>query len=186
MTGRYDPKRRRRQSLRLKGYDYTQAGAYFVTIVVQDGSCLFGEVACEEMRLNDAGEMVCRVWEALPLRFPGMELDMFVIMPNHVHGIVVIDTATADPGAGAPGVAPAGLGNVIGAYKSLTTVEYARGVKTMAWPPFRDRLWQRNYYEHVVRNDEALTGIREYIVNNPARWSFDRENPLVARPGRAG
>ena len=86
----YDPKIHRRRSLRLKGYDYTQVGAYFVTIVTRGRLCLFGEIVGKEMRLNAAGEMVCGFWEVLPQRFPTIEIDMFVVMPNHLHGIVVI------------------------------------------------------------------------------------------------
>ena len=86
----YDTKIHRRRSLRLKGYDYTGAGAYFVTIVTQSRSCLFGEIVGEEMRLNEAGEMIRTVWEALPRRFPGIEIEGFVVMPNHLHGIIAI------------------------------------------------------------------------------------------------
>ena len=95
----YNPGIHRRRSLRLKGYDYTRMGAYFVTIVTQGRLCLFGEIVGKEMRLNEAGEMVCRFWEALPQRFPTIEMDMFVVMPNHLHGIVVIKnraTTTVD------------------------------------------------------------------------------------------
>ena len=191
----YNPDIRRRRPIRLKGYDYSRTGAYFVTIVTQDRTCCFGDVTGEEMCLNDAGRMACRVWESLPLRFPGIEIDAFVVMPNHIHGIIIVGASLVgaqDPGdvrppeAGATTrVAPTGghvtLGNVVGAYKSLTTMEYARGVKTHSWPPFNGRLWQRNYYEHVVRDDESLKRIRQYIVDNPAQWVFDRENPQAVR-----
>ena len=190
----------RRRSIRLRGYDYAQAGAYFVTMVVQGRACLFGDMISEEMQLNDAGEMIQRVWQELPGRFPGIALDTFIVMPNHLHGIISIDqpvgaplvgaqeavphhVATREinpraPTRGAPTngqkpaqpqgdprattrVAPTGdrryaLGDVVGAFKSLTTVEYVRGVKTLRWPQFHGKLWQRNYFEHVVRNDESL------------------------------
>ena len=234
----YDTKIHRRRSLRLKGYDYTGAGAYFVTIVTQSRSCLFGEILGEEMRLNEAGEMIRTVWEALPRRFPGIEIEGFVVMPNHLHGIIAIhqpvgaglvpaqdtngqSTEPTDVGAGlvpaqdtddhttkrvttrfaptnqnpdcgvenAPTVpnrattrvAPT-LGDIIGAYKSLTTVEYVRGVKTMEWTPFHGRLWQRNYYEHIVRHEDSLRHLQQYILDNPDRWAFDRENPLAEKP----
>ena len=236
----YNPGIHRRRSLRLKGYDYTHMGAYFVTIVTQGRLCLFGEIVGKEMRLNEAGETVCRFWEALPQRFPTIEMDMFVVMPNHLHGIVVIknratttvdNTKSTNVGAGlvparntnstehraptnqnpdrgvenAPTipnrattrVAPTeimdggvdtpitdrfALGDAIGAYKSLTTVEYTRGVKQMKWSPFHKRLWQRNYYEHVVRHDESLQQLQQYILDNPDQWAFDKENPLAERP----
>ena len=218
----YNPEIHRRRALRLKRYDYTHAGAYFVTIVTQGRSCLFGEIVGKEMRLNEAGEMVCGFWKALPQRFPAIEIDMFVVMPNHLHGIVVINqpnrattrvapTKSTNVGAGlvpaqntnstehraTTRVAPTeimdggvdtpitdrfALGDVIGAYKSLTTVEYTRGVKQMKWSPFHKRLWQRNYYEHVVRHDESLQQLQQYILDNPDQWAFDKENPLDERP----
>ena len=181
----------RRRSIRLKGYDYTQSGAYFVTIVIQDRLCLFGDVLGQEMRPNEAGVMVRRVWEALPCRFPPTQLDAFVVMPNHIHGILVINQHVGAPTEGArlgafaarratTRVAPT-LGAVIGAYKSLTTSAHIEGVNAGAWPPFRHRLWQRNYYEHILRHDESLAELRQYILYNPARWAFDRENPRVLR-----
>jgi REP element-mobilizing transposase RayT len=161
---------RRRRSLRLKGYDYTQAGAYFVTICAQDRACLFGNVVDEGMCLNDAGHMLATLWNDIPSQFADVDVDAFVVMPNHVHGIVVLpDAATA---VGAPA-----LGKVVAAFKSTTTVHYIRGVKTRAWPEFRQRLWQRNYYEHVIRDEKALDRVRQYVDENPARWASDDENP---------
>ena len=189
----YNPETHRRRSLRLKGYDYTHMGAYFVTIVTQGRSCLFGEVVGKEMRLNEAGEMMGGIWEALPQRFPVIEIDMFVVMPNHLHGIIVINQPNRATTRVAPTEAMDGeveilttkqsaLGDVTGAYKSLTTVEYVRGVKMMKWAMFSGRLWQRNYYEHVVRHDESLRDLQQYILDNPAQWAFDKENPLTKRP----
>ena len=137
------------------------------------------------MRLNEAGHMAYRTWESLPLRFSGIDIDLFVVMPNHLHGIVVLRQqpvgaplvgARRSPPSDSRATTPA-LGDVIGAYKSLTTLEYVRGVRAMNWPPFHKRLWQRNYYEHVVRDSEALESIRQYILGNPAQWSLDPENP---------
>ena len=157
--------------------------AYFVTIVAQGRASFFGVVSGEEMRLNEAGRMAYRTWESLPLRFSGIDIDLFVVMPNHLHGIVVIrEQPVGAPLVGARRSVPSDskattLGDVIGAYKSLTTLEYVRGVRTMNWPPFQKRLWQRNYYEHVVRDSESLDGIRQYILDNPTQWSLDPENP---------
>ncbi len=192
MTHRYDPNRHHRRSIRLRGYDYTRSGAYFLTVVTQDRLCLFGDVTDEGMSLNDAGKMVRSVWDRIPDRFPSIELDEFAVMPNHVHGIVVIHKSPVGASlVGAPGdggnagsidrqrenarVAPA-LGDVVGAYKSLTTVEYARRVDEDRWEPFNGRLWQRNYYEHVIRNDEEWNRVREYVLCNPMRWETDTEN----------
>ena len=191
--------RHRRHSLRLTGFDYGRVGAYFVTVVVNDGLCLFGEIVEETMRLNEAGTMAVNIWATLPRQFPTIKLDAFAVMPNHIHGILMLnppeeasledDRQVAGPDAPsgattrvAPTVDRYTLGNVIGAYKSLTTVEYGRGVKGRGWPPFNGRLWQRNYYEHVIRNDASLRRIHEYVHNNPARWSFDHENSLAVNP----
>ena len=171
-----------RRSLRLKGFDYAQPGAYYVTVLVQKGWPLFGEVVEEQMRLNDAGKMVRQVWDALPVRFPAIELDAFVVMPNHVHGIVAItrpagaQRADGQCPANTPDHNPVTLGDVVSAFKSLTTAEYASNVKSMKWPPFRGRLWQRGYYDHVVRDDESLRKIREYILGNPTLWALGRRH----------
>jgi len=307
----YDPQRHHRRSIRLKGYDYRQPGAYFVTICTQDRACLFGEVVDGEMRLNDAGRMVERWWRELNRKFPHIRTDVFVVMPNHIHGIIVIEPVKpvgADPrvcpdgewdapmgasrpdgpdaqrgahagvprpggsddelgahvgaprpggpdahrgahvgaplpggfddelgahagvprpggpdaqrgahiGAPLPGGSDAHRGAHIGAplpggsddelgthagvprpggpdahrgahvgaslpeivqwFKTMTTNEYIRGVKQSGWTPFRGRLWQRSYYEHIIRNEESLNRIRRYIAENPLRWHVDREN----------
>jgi putative transposase len=163
----------RRRSLRLNGYDYAQAGADFVTICAQDRACLFGNVIDGCMRLNDAGHMVATLWNDIPARFADVAIDTFVVMPNHLHGIIVLPDAADRTDTHA---APA-LGKIVAAFKSTTTVHYIRGVKTEAWPAFRQRLWQRNYYEHVVRDEKALDRVRRYVDENPAGWAFDDENP---------
>ena len=179
----YDPDRHRRRSLRLKRYDYTQAGAYFVTIVVRGKLPLFGVVADGKMQLNAAGEMVQQIWDEMSNRFPSIVMDTFIAMPNHIHGIIIV-------GAPLVGARPFNdetitkvqLGDVVGAFKSLTTVEYTRSVRSGGWTPFHGRLWQRNFYEHIVRTDESLERIRQYILDNPVQWAFDRENPMAVNP----
>lgn len=172
----YEPGKHRRRSIRLKGYDYSKSGAYFITIVTRNRACLFGKVVNGEIRLNDAGRMVVTEWEMIPERFPTVALDAFIVMPNHVHGIIVITNAAIVHDGATTRVAPT-LGDVVGAFKSRVTVEYIRGVKTSGWTPFHRDLWQRNYYEHIIRNKDALNRIRKYITDNPARWLFDYENP---------
>jgi len=181
-----------RRSIRLRGYDYSQAGAYFVTICAQDRACVFGDVKDGKMRLNDAGRMVEKWWVELNHKFPAVQTDEYIVMPNHFHGIVVIQPVGADlcvrpdnkhgeMGAhdadimGAHTGAP--LQIIIQWFKTMTTNEYIRKVKQSDWSPFRGRLWQRNYYEHIIRNDDELNHIREYIINNPLQWALDRENP---------
>ncbi len=187
----------RRRSLRLKGYDYAMAGAYFVTICTQDRACLFGNVAAGAMCLNEAGQMVAALWDGIAARFSSVEIDQFVVMPNHLHGILVLPDT--DASGATTRVAPTGpsivgaplvgvpvtrvrLGDVVGAFKSLATIGYIGGVKANGWPEFRGRLWQRNYYEHIIRDEAALNRVRRYIDDNPVRWEFDDENPRKTRP----
>jgi putative transposase len=196
---RYDPLKHHRHSIRLKGYVYSRAGAYFVTIVSQGRAGLYGEVANGEMALNAGGHMVQRWWLELERKFPTVRTDAHVVMPNHFHGIAVITDAvgadlrvgpdpiqtmldrvgpgpvapTADQGAhvGAP------LPAVVQWFKTMTTNDYIRGVKTLGWPPFPGKLWQRNYYEHIIRHEGELEDVRRYIANNAMQWMLDEENP---------
>jgi putative transposase len=158
-----------RPSLRLPTYNYAQPGGYFVTMCTQHRRCLFGEITDGEMHPNDAGRMAGEVWEALPTRFTHISLDGFVVMPNHPHGIVLIEEEQAGQG----------LGQIIGAYKSLATNRYITGVRQLDWDPFPGRLWQDNYFEHVIRNQAALDRIRQYIVGNPLSWERDPERPML-------
>lgn len=186
----------RRRSLRLRGYDYSSDGAYFVTIVTQHRHCLFGQIVEDEMILNEAGQMVHDEWLLLPERFSSVETDQFVVMPNHLHGILVLGENVDSVGAPLVGALPRAdigdtgniptLGAVVGAFKSLTTVLYSEGVKESNWPHFDQRLWQRNYYEHIVRDEIAIERIRDYILGNRANWERDPENPSLARGDRRG
>jgi len=181
----YNPNIHRRRSIRLKDYDYSQAGLYFITICVQNRLCLLGEIVDGAMVLNDAGEMVLGQWLPLADRFHSVELDEFIVMPNHFHGI--IELVAEHSNIGQPqGIAPTiaqppieqpinpSIGDVIGAFKSLSTNEYIAGVKQKSWPPFHQKLWQRNYYEHVIRSEQSYLDIVEYIRNNPLKWIEDK------------
>jgi putative transposase len=191
---KYDPDTHDRRSIRLKGYDYELAGAYFVTICTQGRACLFGVVADGEMCLNDAGRMIEQWWFELNQKFPAVETDEFLIMPNHLHGIVVITDvpvgADLRVGPVPEGERPAHQGAHAGAplqtviqwFKTMTTNEYIRAVKTASWPSFNRRLWQRNYFEHIIRDEESLLRIQQYILDNLSRWGFDRENPAATNP----
>ncbi len=163
---------RNRRPIRLQGYDYSRAGAYFVTVCTHDRLCLFGEIADRRMALNDAGRMVQQVWDDLPNHYSHVELDECVVMPNHVHGIVVIVGAGFKP-------APTkrhGLPEIVRALKAFS----ARRINEIRNTP-GVKLWQRGYYEHIIRNDDELNRIREYIANNPMKWEMDRENPDISR-----
>lgn len=167
-----------RRSIRLKDYDYSSAGAYFVTICVQNSLELYGAANNDGISLNAAGTMVEKEWLKLRERFPFLELDEFVVMPDHMHGILCLlpDSSTLLPkkGQGEHKVRPYGtsrgsVGRIIQAFKSRTTVAYLKGVKESGWIPFHGRLWQRGYYEHVIRNRQDLENVRNYIVSNPHR-----------------
>ncbi len=237
----YNPNIHHRRSIRLKGYDYSQAGLYFITICVQNRKCLFGEIANGEMILNDAGIMVENEWLKLPERFNNIQLHEYVVMPNHFHAILEIVGATlvvaplvvapdhdtapnhdidqqpqgqqeGQPQGIAPtenkkkgnhegnekgnheglprreiekgqlqGIAPTKnktIGDMLGAFQSIVTVEYIRGVKTLGWQPFNGKLWQRNYWEHIIRNEQSYQNISNYIINNPKKWDEDKFKTL--------
>ncbi len=181
------PDKQDRRSIRLKGYDYSQKGAYFVTICTHNRKCILGHVENRNVRLNGIGLMVQKAWLELPLYYKGIDIDESVIMPNHLHGIILI--VGAGPRAcpkdggdkGQPqGVAPTktlSLPDVMYSFKSLTTKRYIDGVKDKNWEAFDRHFWQRNYYEHVIRNEDDLNEIREYVSNNPLKWELDKENP---------
>lgn len=177
-----EPALPRRRSLRLDGYDYAQAGAYYITICTQGRACLFGQVIDGAVGLNDAGRLAVRLWHDLPARFSGLDIDAFVVMPNHLHGILVLSddvgaALVAARGEDRARAAPT-IGDIVGRFKSSFTVAYIRDVRRAKLPAFHRRVWQRNYHEHIIRDERDLTRIRRYIEENPMRWEFDRENPL--------
>lgn len=169
-----------RRSIRLRDYDYAQAGAYFVTLVSHQRRCVFGEIVAAEMRLNECGAIADECWRAIPDHFPSVELGAYVIMPNHVHGIIIINASAVSKGAGMgaavlrPNVRPGSLGAIVRSYKSA--VSYRIHQEHTATP-----IWQRNYYEHIIRTDHALQRITAYIYANPARWAEDNDNPVKAK-----
>ena len=187
----YNPDIHHRRSIRLQEYDYSSTGAYFVTICTQLRECLFGDFSDDELILTDAGRMLETTWQELPNRFPTIELDKFIVMPNHFHAILLMCPSLNQPhNQGEHKVRPydqvhkerpkgtsdGSIGRIIQAFKSLTTHAYTTGVKQSNWPPFPGKLWQRDYYEHVIRTEAELNSIREYIVNNPINWDDDKEN----------
>jgi REP element-mobilizing transposase RayT len=251
----YNPNIHHRRSIRLKGYDYSQAGLYFITICCQDRACLFGEIVgadlrvcpnadlcvcpnadlcvcpnadlcvcpnadlcvcpntdlcvcpngnthagntegehvgsplrvCPntnaEMQLNDAGKMIEKWYFELENKFPDIKCHEMIVMPNHFHCIV--ENVGADlrvcPDTNNDNTTPiegehvgSPLHRVIQWFKTMTTNEYIRGVKTLGWTPFNGKLWQRNYYEHIIRNEQSYQTISRYIINNPAKWANDK------------
>lgn len=234
---KYNPQVHHRRSIRLKGYDYSQAGLYFITICCQDRKCRFGKIENDEMIFNEFGIIAYNEWENLPMRFPNFELDVFQIMPNHMHGIILLsappvgagftpaqnnstpaqndsvvqnnlmnenvgilenmvgstaeNTAknTAENGAengtgngtgnGTENTANATIGNIVGAYKSLVAnsclkMHLSKSFGAGVTPVQMGKLWQRNYYEHIIRNEQSYQTISNYIINNPAKWNCDK------------
>ncbi len=181
----FDRERRHRRSIRLPAYDYTAPGPYFVTVCTHERLCLFGDVIDDEMRLNETGRIVRDEWMRSADIRREIVLDEFVVMPNHVHGIVMICEPVGATGRSplhvAPrsspaqsGPPPRSLGSFIGGVKSAITtrVNALHGTRGVT-------VWQRNYYEHVIRDEAELRRIREYIQCNPLRWAIDRENPTA-------
>jgi len=190
----FDPDHHHRRSIRLPGYDYARNGTYFVTICLQGRECLFGGIANGEMEMNEAGLMVADAWLALPERFPSILVDEFVIMPNHFHGIILITNNNDDGfglgrgaacraqnacrapiigtcGKGAASSAPT-VGKIMRAFKSISAIAVNRALDRHGVP-----VWQRNYYERIIRDDNELQRARQYILDNPAKWDQYHENP---------
>jgi len=152
----------RRKTLRLRSFDYSGTGAYFITVCAHRRSPIFGRCAGGELRLSGAGLAVVKCWDEIPAHFPSVELDAFVVMPNHVHGILFLVRA---------GHAPP-LQTVVGSFKSAAARE-VNGLRGTGGNP----VWQRGYYERVVRSEEELEAIRQYVSDNPRGWTSDPENP---------
>ena len=218
---KYDPATHHRRSIRLRDYDYSQPGAYFVTICTESRKCLFGSVSGDSMILNQLGRIINSCWMEIPNHVPNCELDSFIVMPNHVHGILmIIDRTTEYDGRGtacrapgnitpdpsgtacrAPGNItpdPSGtacraptktnmeqfgkpvagsLATIIRSFKSAGTRLINKSQGTQG-----NSIWQRDYYEHIIRDEEELYEIRRYIEENPIQWAIDRNNPEFIIP----
>ena len=172
-----------RKSLRLKRYNYSQAGAYFITICTHDRQCLFGNISDRQMSLNKMGKIVEKEWTKTALLRSNVQLDFFVIMPNHVHGIAIINKIR-DCRKVSMGKAPYDsehqfqspsqtIGAIVRGFKSAVT----RRINELKSRP-DTKLWQRNYWERVIRNEAELYHIREYIQNNPVSWELDKLHPM--------
>ena len=193
----FDPRKHHRRSLRLKGYDYTSEGAYYVTIVTQGRECLFGEIIDDEMYLNHYGEIVQKWWNEISVRFPNVEAGAFVIVPNHVHGNIFITEdrmgevlsthenpnsknqnvnvgETYNQGGETPLLRKPTLGQIVAYFKYQSTKEMNKIETEKAITKF----WQKNYYEHIIRNEKELKQKTDYILDNPSRWDQDEENPM--------
>ncbi len=156
----------RRRPLRLSDFDYSQPGPYFVTIL-KERACILGTIADSVMMLTELGDVVTSSWHELPRHYPAISLDAFVVMPNHLHGIIFVGAGSPRPSSGPT------LSNIVGYFKYQST----KRMNELRNSPGAS-LWQRNFFEHVIREDHSLNRIREYIFTNPERWEMDRNNPL--------
>ena len=199
----YNPDKHHRRSIRLKGYDYSQEGMFYVTMCIQNREFLFGKIDNGEMILNDAGKMVEKWYYELENKFPDIKCGEFVVMPNHFHCIIIntghMDNVGADlcvcpfnikgktnsnesvlgvEGESVLGVQSEHIGSllhkIVQWFKTMSTNEYIRGVKTMGWKRFDGKLWQRNYWEHIIKDDQSFKNISKYITNNPKNWDADK------------
>jgi REP element-mobilizing transposase RayT len=170
-----------RRSIRLRDYEYSSSGAYFVTICAFQRECLFGEMADGEIRLNEVGHLVDDSWRQILDHFSGVDIDRYVIMPNHFHGIVTTVGAgfprpdsrnVAHQGGETPPQRQATLGQIVGYFKYQSTKTINQTRDNPGLP-----VWQRNYYERVIRNERELAAIRQYIVDNPGKWAEDENHP---------
>jgi putative transposase len=196
---KYNPALHHRKSIRLQGYDYSQAGLYFITMCCQDRACLFGEIVGADagaedflplhlpsiMKLNDAGKFANECWLQIPNHFPNAILHEYIIMPNHVHGIIELS-----PTVGAEyflvgaeyflpqqrnefqKMIPRSIGSIVKGFKIGVTKWFRTNMKETF--PFERQVWQRNYYEHIIRNEQSYNNISNYIINNPAKWNEDK------------
>lgn len=193
MPFKFDPGKHRRRSIRLPNYDYSQSGAYYITIVTWHRECLFGDVVDREVVFSKFGLVAKQQWENLPNRFPNITLGAFVIMPNHMHGVIVIMTGRGTAGnlndhdgelsRRAPTheqyqkPVKGSIPTIVRSYKSSVSyrINLMRGTQDTP-------VWQRNYYEHVIRNARDLQNKTDYIEANPMLWAEDDENPIHTKP----
>ena len=178
----FDPKIHHRRSIRLSTYDYSQAGMYFVTTCTQNHECLFGNIVDGKMHLNEIGRLVESMWNEITQHFQQVELDELVIMPNHIHGIIGIGTFQEEcagrktapvfstfPSSMTVANSAPPLGKIMRSFKSRSAIAANKLLGRTSKP-----LWQRNYWERVIRHDKELQDIREYISNNPLQWHLDQ------------
>ena len=155
-----------RRNLRLKGYDYSRPGAYFITICTHERQFLFGEISDGKMLLNRYGRVAHNQWRSLPRNRTGVNIDAFVVMPNHIHGILVIRSKVAKPDK------RCSIPEIVRGYKTFSS----RRINEIRGKP-GEPTWQKNYWEHIIRNQDSFERIRNYIISNPLRWHLDIENP---------
>lgn len=197
---KFDPEKHHRQSIRLRNYNYSQPGYYFLTICTYKKQCWFGEIKNDQMHLNQIGKIVAEEWLNTPKIRPNFQLDEWVIMPNHLHGIVIINenlNLLGDRNVSEQKTFGEGNRDILGARNAPLRQEpnsissFVAGFKSAVTKRInllRDNrdipIWQRNYYESIIRDEQSLIAIREYIVNNPCQWQKDSDNPVNDQSGQ--
>ena len=166
---------RNKKLIRLQNYNYSQQGYYFITICTENKKYFFGDIVYGKMMLNNCGKIADKCWQEIPQHYPNVDLDVFQVMPNHAHGIIIINNVgvqNSEPLQQAnrfQHIIPRSVGSIIRGFK-IGVTKQCRNEKI-------DFQWQRSFYDHIIRQDESLDKIREYIVNNPIKWDLDRHNP---------
>ena len=177
----YNPNIHRRKSIRLQGYDYSQAGLYFITICTNNRDCLFGQINDSKMILNYGGQVAEKCWSEIPLHFPNVVLHEYIIMPNHLHGMIQLSPINAHDTVGVENfqplhnekqnqfqkIIPHSIGSSVRGYKIGITKWFRENTDV-------HNIWQRNYYEHIIRNQESYEKISGYIISNPEQWQKDK------------
>lgn len=193
-----DQQQKRRRSIRIPHFDYSQPGYYFVTICTEDREELFGTIRNGIICISDLGAILWNEWFDLLQRFSSVELDSFIVMPNHIHGIIGIVGAEFTPAQfnaenklnrqstrdGADTRPAPTLGDIISTFKSLSFRRWRTFVIKNDIQNVALKFWQRNYFEHIIRNEQSLGRIREYIQNNPLKWELDIENQKCMNPDK--
>ncbi|PSB43071.1 transposase [Chamaesiphon polymorphus] len=159
---KYNPDFHHRQSIRLNGYDYSRSGAYFITICTHDREYLFGEIVNEAIELNTLGELARSHWQQLSQHHPNIIIDESIVMPNHLHGIIILESSTGSTKS---------ISEIIRGFKTFSAkaINKERGLRGIP-------VWQRNYYDRIIRNELELDRVRQYIMNNPRNWDADKNN----------
>ncbi|MEM6256483.1 MAG: transposase [Cyanobacteria bacterium P01_D01_bin.156] len=180
---RYNPDKHHRRSIRLKGYDYSSPGGYFLTLCTHERKCLFGEIQNGRMILSDWGAIVAEEWKKSAQIRQEIELDVWVVMPNHFHGIVFITDVgvsgdssqhphRTDKKGIMPLMKPKSISSLMAGFKSATTKRINQLRNASVTP-----VWQRNYHDRIIRDEAALQTIRQYVRNNPQQWQIDQMHP---------
>lgn len=155
----YNPDIHHRRSIRLIGYDYSRSGAYFITICTHNRECIFGEIVDRAMNYNELGNIALLHWHNLATHHPNIEIDESIVMPNHLHGIIIVQESSKP------------ISEIIRGFKTFSARQINKLLDRKGCP-----LWQRNYYEHIIRNEDELNNVRQYILNNPTNWQKDKNN----------